>query len=846
LGEEKTGDYIMIIKKVTIALLMTTIVGFTSILTTTVVKADTVNQIGVQYQSHVQSIGWQNPVSDGAEAGTHGKSLRVEALKLNLLNAPKGAKINYQAHVENIGWQNAVEDGAEAGTDGKSLRVEAIKISLKNLPGYSVQYRVHVQNIGWMDWVSDGQAAGTTGKSLRIEAVEIKLVKTSDNTTVGVQYQGHIQNIGWQNPVQNGQIAGTEGQSLRVEAFKIGLLNAPAGAKINYQTHVQNIGWQTPVSNNAEGGTHGKSLRVEAIKISLGNLPGYSVQYRAHVQNIGWQPWVSDGQEAGTDGKSLRIEAIEIRIVKLTDVLSVSLNKAENTLTVGDTNTLAATVVTKNDNTNKAVTWTSSNKAIASVDNTGKVTAVAPGTATITATTEDGNKTASCNVTVASDNGFGISHITRYDMLKVAKHQNDPQFNVPKFDASTIKNIPSAQGLDVWDSWPLQNANGTVANYKGYNILFALAGKPKTSDTCIYLFYQKIGQTSIDSWKNAGRVFKDSDKFIPNDPNLKHQTEEWSGSATLTDDGKVRLFYTDFSGASEAGGTGDSNQILTTAQVNISHPDEGTFKINGVSDQKSIFDGGNGTIYQNIQQFRDNGLWSSGDNHTLRDPHYVEDNGHKYLVFESNTGTVDGYQGDEALYNKAYYGGDENFFKTEHDKLLKSSKKQLASLANGSLGIVELNDDYTVKKVMKPLIASNTVTDEIERANVFKIKGKWYLFTDSRGRKMTIDGIGDNDIYMLGYVSDSLTGPYKPLNDSGLVLHTNIATNDITFTYSHFAVMQSQDSDNVVITSYMTNRSSFEDHQSTFAPSFLVNINGSKTSVVPNSTLEQGQLTVDK
>ena len=88
-------------------------------------------------------------------------------------------------------------------------------------------------------------------------------------------------------------------------------------------------------------------------------------------------------------------------------------------------------------------------------------------------------------------------------------------------------------------------------------------------------------------------------------------------------------------------------------------------------------------------------------------------------------------------------------------------------IANGALGIIELNKDYTLKKVMKPLIASNMVTDEIERANLFKMNGKWYLFTDSRGSKMTIDGIGAKDIYMLGYVSDSLTGRFKPLNKSG-------------------------------------------------------------------------------
>ncbi len=279
--------------------------------------ANTRTPVGVQYQAHVQTIGWQSPVSDEQEAGTDGKSLRVEALKINLVNAPVGAKIKYQAHIQNIGWQNWLYDGQEAGTDGKSLRIEAFRLKLENMPGYSIQYQAHVQNIGWQNWVSDGQEAGTDGKSLRIEALKIKIVKISDNATMGVQYQGHVQNIGWQDTVENGQISGTEGKSLRVEALKMNLLNAPTGAKIQYQAHVQNVGWQNWVSDGQEAGTDGKSLRVEAIKIQLVNMPGYSVQYRAHVQNIGWQNWVNDGQEAGTDGKGLRVEAIEIRIISL-------------------------------------------------------------------------------------------------------------------------------------------------------------------------------------------------------------------------------------------------------------------------------------------------------------------------------------------------------------------------------------------------------------------------------------------------------------------------------------------------------------------------------------------------
>lgn len=452
------------------------------------------------------------------------------------------------------------------------------------------------------------------------------------------------------------------------------------------------------------------------------------------------------------------------------------------------------------------------------------------------------------------DRSYGISHLTRKDMLKIPRQENSNQFQVPSFDASSINNIPSAKGydkngnlinLDVWDSWPLQNADGTAANYHGYHIVFALAGDPKNgNDTSIYLFYQKIGDTSLDSWKNAGRVFKDSDKNVPGDPYLKYQTQEWSGSATLTNDGNVRLFYTDFSGAPEDGGTGWGKQTLTTAQVNLSQPDSDSIKVDGVSDHKSIFDG-DGKLYQNIQQFIDEGGYSSADNSTLRDPHFVEDHGHKYLVFEGNTGTDDGYQGDDQLNNRAYYGGSYRFFQKNRSDLLQSPKKDLATFANGALGIIELNNDYTLKKVMKPLITSNTITDEIERANIFPMNGKWYLFTDSRGAKMTIDGIGDKDVYMLGFVSNSINGPFKPLNHSGLVLRMDLDPSDLTFTYSHFAVPQ-QRGNKVVITSYMTNRGFFADHQATFAPSFLLNINGDRTSVVPDSTLNQGQLTIGR
>lgn len=87
----------------------------------------------------------------------------------------------------------------------------------------------------------------------------------------------------------------------------------------------------------------------------------------------------------------------EPEIVKVT---GVSLNKGQLALTVGETAKLTATV-TPSDATNKEISWASSNKAVATIDNAGNVQAVAAGTANITVTTADGGYKATCQVSVA-------------------------------------------------------------------------------------------------------------------------------------------------------------------------------------------------------------------------------------------------------------------------------------------------------------------------------------------------------------------------------------------------------------------------------------------------------------
>ena len=102
-------------------------------------------------------------------------------------------------------------------------------------------------------------------------------------------------------------------------------------------------------------------------------------------------------------GTSTHVKSITLTLAAAgpVAVTGVTLNKTSLTLEAGQDETLTATVAPSNAD-NKDVSWSSDNPSVASVDQTGKVSAISAGTATITVTTADGNKTATCNVTVTA------------------------------------------------------------------------------------------------------------------------------------------------------------------------------------------------------------------------------------------------------------------------------------------------------------------------------------------------------------------------------------------------------------------------------------------------------------
>lgn len=88
----------------------------------------------------------------------------------------------------------------------------------------------------------------------------------------------------------------------------------------------------------------------------------------------------------------------DLTVTVIKPLISISLNKTSGALNVGEIEDLTVTYNPSDTTDNKTITWTSSNNSIASVNNFGKVTAVAPGKATITARV--GNKSATYVVDV--------------------------------------------------------------------------------------------------------------------------------------------------------------------------------------------------------------------------------------------------------------------------------------------------------------------------------------------------------------------------------------------------------------------------------------------------------------
>lgn len=145
------------------------------------------NDNGFWYRAHVAEKGWLDAVHDGMLAGTVGKNLPVQAIKIQ---PPEGIELNVKLHIAEKGWvtYKGIKNGESSGegssdndpiigTVGENLQIEAIECEVvKNTTGKKLQYQVHIADYGTLGLVDAPYTAGTVGIGKGIEAIRFVLV----------------------------------------------------------------------------------------------------------------------------------------------------------------------------------------------------------------------------------------------------------------------------------------------------------------------------------------------------------------------------------------------------------------------------------------------------------------------------------------------------------------------------------------------------------------------------------------------------------------------------------------------------------------------------------------------
>ncbi|MBQ6578185.1 MAG: Ig domain-containing protein, partial [Bacteroidales bacterium] len=244
-------------------------------------------------------------------------------------------------------------------------------------------------------------------------------------------------------------------------------------------------------------------------------------------------------------------------------VESVTLNKTALTLTEGDSETLTATVNPDNA-TDKTVTWSSSKTSVATVDN-GKITAIAEGTATITA--KAGEKTATCTVTVKKKE-IPVSSISiSYESLTLEVGTQKMLTATVTPDNATYKTVNWASSNT---SVATVDANGKITAIKaGTTTITAKAGDKSAS--CIVTVTQPVTSVTLNTSSLILRENETAQLIAtvgPQDATDKTVTWTSSNPAIVSVDGNGQIKAISLGNATVTAKAGD---VSATCEIKVTN-----------------------------------------------------------------------------------------------------------------------------------------------------------------------------------------------------------------------------------------------------------------------------------
>ena len=285
---------------------------------------------------------------------------------------------------------------------------------------------------------------------------------------------------------------------------------------------------------------------------------------------------------------------------------------------------------------------------------------------------------------------------------------------IPLIDPATV--VRMLPGFDLWDYWPVLERDGRVATIGGGTLLMMLSAPilPDPEARHAVARIRLVHQTS-NGVRDLGNLFPDD--YSPG-------SREWSGSAIVSAaHDRLTVFFT------AAGHRGEDiptfDQRLFQAECSISAVDD--LPVLGPFSQAEETVAADGVTY--TREMAGGGM--IGTIKAFRDPAWFQDpvDHQEYIVFTAS--------------------------------LAASS-----SAWNGGVGLAKRNGGGWT--LCNPLINADGVNNELERPHILYRRSRYYCFWSTQ-RKVFATECAAAPTGLYGMVADQMQGPWRPLNDTGLV-----------------------------------------------------------------------------
>jgi levansucrase len=314
--------------------------------------------------------------------------------------------------------------------------------------------------------------------------------------------------------------------------------------------------------------------------------------------------------------------------------------------------------------------------------------------------------------------GFGV--LTSAQQLQAAAHwtadevarlADAPIPEIAVIGASDVRQL--IPGLDLWDSWPIQTRDGRLAEFDGA-VLWMMLSARTLPDPAL-----RHGEARIRLIAQVGNDWIDCANALPD--GLAPGTREWAGSAILGEDGRTATLYFTATGRPGEPFSFEQRLFETTGRLR-----DDNRAIVGWSTPAEIVTC-DGDHYVDTRKTQGGPGLIKG----FRDPGYIRDpaDGAEYLVFTGSDGRND-------------------------------------HTYNGIVGLICRESDGWC--LQPPIYSALGLCNELERPHIIVHDGRYYLFWSTQRHVFAPNGpSGPNGLY--GAVADTLRGPYRALNGTGLV-----------------------------------------------------------------------------